>query len=159
MTLLARPRPAHDRDGLSLYTFCAKAGARSPRCRRVFGASAVPLITKSWGEMAQIRSKITPGEGRFLAACKAELAAHLGGEPTPAARVVIDRLSWLRLHVVLIDERAAGGVPVSAHDQRAYLAFSNAISHGMRQLGLKGAAEKPPSLADYLASCQTEAAQ
>jgi hypothetical protein len=104
VTLLARPRPAHDRDGLSLYTFCGKAGARSPRCRRVFGASAVPLITNSWGEMAQIRSKITPNsrllrrgrvdgrsrEGRFLAACKAELAAHLGGEPR-AGRAGADR--------------------------------------------------------------------
>jgi hypothetical protein len=52
--------------------------------------------------------------------------------------VLIDRLFWLRLHVILIDERAAGGAPMSAHDQRAYLAFSNAISHGMRRLGLEG---------------------
>jgi hypothetical protein len=65
---------------------------------------------------------------------------------------LIDRLAWLRLHVLLIDEKTAGGSPMSAHDQRAYMAFSNAISRGMRQLGLKGAAARPPSLAEYLAA-------
>jgi hypothetical protein len=87
----------------------------------------------------------------------AELAAYPGWRTTAAERVLIDRLSWL--HVILIDECAAGGVPIFAHDQRAYFAFSNAIGRGMRELALKGAAEKPPSLADYLASCRAEAAQ
>jgi hypothetical protein len=89
-------------------------------------------------------------EGRFLAACRAELAQHLGGAPSRAEAVLIDRVAWLRLHIALIDERAAGGTAMSAHDQRAYLAFSNAVVRATRQLGLKGAAEPAPSLSEYL---------
>jgi len=97
-------------------------------------------------------------EGRFLAACRDELTQHVGGSPSPAERVLIDRLSWLQLHVLLIDEKAAGGSPMGAHDQRAYMAFSNAISRGMRQLGLKGTAPRPPTLAEHLARKAAEAA-
>jgi hypothetical protein len=86
-------------------------------------------------------------EGRFLAACRAELAAHVGA-PTRAEAVLIDRVAWLRLHLALIDERAVGGNPMSAHDQRAYLAFSNAVVRAMRQLGLRGKEASAPSLAD-----------
>jgi hypothetical protein len=91
-------------------------------------------------------------EGRFLAAARAELAAHVGGAPSKAEAVLIDRVAWLRLHLALIDERAAGGNPMTGHDQRAYLALSNAVVRAMRQLGLKGAAERAPSLAEYLAT-------
>jgi hypothetical protein len=30
-----------------------------------------------------------------------ELALHVGGEPTRAQAVLIDRIAWLRLHIVL----------------------------------------------------------
>lgn len=87
-------------------------------------------------------------EGRFLAAVRAELVAHVGGQPTATQRITIDRIAWLKLHVVLLDERAAGGVPLSAHDQRAYCAFSNSIVRAMRELGLQPTAPKPPTLAE-----------
>jgi hypothetical protein len=92
-------------------------------------------------------------EGRFLAACRHELAQHCGGNPSPTQRVLIDRLAWLRLHVLLIDERVAGGKPMTFHDQRAYLAFSNSISRGMRTLGLEEPTRprrpKPKTFTDY----------
>jgi hypothetical protein len=47
---------------------------------------------------------------------------------------------------------------MSAHDQRAYLAFSNAVVRAMQKLGLKGAAERAPSLAEYLAAKAAEGA-
>jgi hypothetical protein len=97
-------------------------------------------------------------EGRFLAACRAELAAHVGGAPSKAEAVLIDRVAWLRLHLVLIDERAAGGNPMSAHDQRAYLAFSNAVVRAMRQLGLRGKDAAGPTLSEYLAQKSAEGA-
>lgn len=90
-------------------------------------------------------------EGRYLAACRAELAQHVGGNPSPAERVLIDRLAWLQLHVLLIDEQVAGGKPMSDHDRKSYLAFSNAISRGMRALGLKAAAPRVPTMTEYLA--------
>jgi hypothetical protein len=82
-------------------------------------------------------------EGRFLAAARAELAVDLGREPSQAERVLIDRISWLRLHVMLIDERVAGGHPMASHDQRAYLAFSNSIARMARVLGLRPLPARP----------------
>lgn len=91
-------------------------------------------------------------EGRYLRACRAELAAHVGGEPSRAQAVLIDRIAWLRLHVVLFDEKIAAGETLSLHDGRMYMSFSNGIVRAMRELGLQPAAAKPPSLADYLAA-------
>ncbi|HZT88321.1 MAG TPA: hypothetical protein VFA12_10140 [Stellaceae bacterium] len=91
-------------------------------------------------------------EGRFLAAARAELVEHLGGAPTPAERVLIDRLAWLRLRVALYDEQMIAGRPFTEYDQRAYLAFSNAIARGAAALGLKSRPAPKPSLAEYLAS-------
>ena len=97
-------------------------------------------------------------EGRFLAACRDELAQHVGGSPSRTEVVLIDRIAWLRLHVLLIDEKVSGGSPMSPHDQRAYLAFSNAITRGMRQLGLKAAATKSPmTVNEYFANKRTGA--
>jgi hypothetical protein len=89
-------------------------------------------------------------EGKFLAACRAELVAHVGN-PTTAERVLIDRLAWLRLHVMLIDEKVVDGKPMTPHDARTYLAFNNSISRGMRQLGLKSgeAAARPRTYTDF----------
>ena len=38
------------------------------------------------------------------------------------------------------------------HDSRTYLAWSNSLTRTLRELGLKGAADKPPALQDYLAA-------
>src|SRR5271154_5019729 len=107
--------------------------------------------------MARNRSPLTPHsrllargcvdgrsrEGRFLAAARAELVAHVGGDPSSAQRVLIDRTAWLRLHVMLLDEKVAGGKSLTGHDQRAYLAFSNSLVRAMRELGLRPTAARP----------------
>jgi hypothetical protein len=95
-------------------------------------------------------------EGRFLAACRAELAAHLGGTPSTTQKVLIERCAWLRLYLALLDEeRIAKGAGLTDHDQ--YLAYSNALVRAMRELGVKGVAEKP-SLAAHLARRAAERA-
>ena len=90
-------------------------------------------------------------EGRFLAAARAELVAHVGGNPSATQRVTIERVSWLRLHVMLLDEKVAGGKPLTEHDRRTYCAFSNSLVRAMRELGLKGAAPRQRTLAEHLA--------
>ena len=66
--------------------------------------------------------------------------------------MLIDRCAWLRLHVMLLDEKIAGGESLTGHDQRSYLAFSNSLVRAMRELGMAPAAAKPPSLQEYLAA-------
>jgi hypothetical protein len=129
-------------------------GQYLPRNRREFMALFMADMPKITPHSRLLRRGCIDGrsrEGRFLAAARAELAAHVGGDPSRAEAVLIDRVAWLRLHIALIDERAAGGNPMSAHDQRAYLAFSNAVVRAMQKLGLRGAPERGPSLAEHLA--------
>jgi hypothetical protein len=90
-------------------------------------------------------------EGRFLAAVRAELAGHLGGEPSAAQRVLIDRVAWLRLRVALFDEKLAQGAELTGHDARVYLAHSNALIRAMREIGHKAVVARPVSLTAALA--------
>jgi hypothetical protein len=79
------------------------------------------------------------------------MAAHVGGNPSSAQRVLIDRAAWLRLHVLLLDEKVAGGKTMTGHDQRAYLAFSNSLVRAMREFGMQPTAPPAPTLAEHLA--------
>ena len=83
--------------------------------------------------------------GRFLAAAREELTAHLGGDPlTAAQRILVERVAWLRLHVALFDEKVANrGGPMSDCDRASYLAFSNSLVRATRELGLEPPAAKP----------------
>lgn len=55
-----------------------------------------------------------------------------------------------------MDRNFAKSQQMTEHDSRTYLAWSNSYSRLLRQLGLKGAAERAPSLADLLANSAAE---
>jgi hypothetical protein len=121
--------------------------------------------------MANARRKMTPHsrllkrgcvdgrtrEGKFLSAVRAELAQQVGGDPTPSERAIIERVSWLRLHLTLLDEKVGAGGILTDHDVRHYLAYNNSVVRAMARLGHK-AAPAAPSLAEYLASKHGEVA-
>ncbi len=90
-------------------------------------------------------------EARLLAEVRADLTSHVGGQPSATQRRLIERASWLSLHVAQFDAKAAEGGGLTAHDHRTYLAWSNTLTKLLRHLGMKGAAAKPRSLAEHLA--------
>jgi hypothetical protein len=96
-------------------------------------------------------------EAKLLRQVRDDLAAQLGGSPSAAQRALIDQASWLTLHVEQINRRTIGGKLMTEHDSRHYLAWTNALSRTLRHLGLKGVAQQPPSLKDYLAQRQAAA--
>lgn len=68
---------------------------------------------------------------------------------TAAQRILVERVAWLRLHVALFDEKVADrDEPMGDRDRASYLAFSNSLVRATRELGLKAAAAKAPTLAD-----------
>ncbi len=81
---------------------------------------------------------------------RAELTAHLGGRPSATQRVLIDRAAMLTLQIAMMDARQAS-CGLSPRDSREYLAWTNTLTRLMRQLGMKGLAERPRSLADHIA--------
>lgn len=92
-------------------------------------------------------------EGRFLAAYEAMLVEHVGGNPSVVQRAMITRASRLALHLELMDKRSlADGKPLTTHDHLHYVSWSNALTRTIASLGVKAAAAKPLSLAEYFAS-------
>ena len=91
-------------------------------------------------------------EAKLLREVRQDLTAHCGGTPSATQRALIDRATWLTLYVARIDRRTAEGGTMSEHDSRTYLAWSNSLARTLAKIGLKGAADRAPSLKDYLAT-------
>jgi len=96
-------------------------------------------------------------EGLLLRKVRAELTAHVGGKPSATQSVLIERAALLNLQISMLDAKHAAG-DLTPHDQREYLAWTNALTRLMRQLGLKGAAERAPTLREHIAQRTTGAA-
>jgi hypothetical protein len=90
-------------------------------------------------------------EGRFLKSIRADLIEHVGGRPSATQRALIERLAWLYLRVSQLNSKLASGGGFTAHDSRTYLAWSNSLGRGLRELGLQPAVPPTRTLADVLA--------
>ncbi|OQP86024.1 hypothetical protein BTR14_13150 [Rhizobium rhizosphaerae] len=98
-------------------------------------------------------------EAKLMQKVRKELSEHIGGKLTAPQRALIERAAMLTLHLALMDakvlEEDAG--PLSERDSRQYLAWSNALTRIMRDLGAdKKPGQKPKlSLKDLLAQGAT----
>jgi hypothetical protein len=71
--------------------------------------------------------------------------------------MLIERAAWLCLHLALMDARAdERGELLSERDNRQYLAWSNALTRLMRQLGPAAASAPPVDLRDFLMKRSTK---
>jgi hypothetical protein len=74
------------------------------------------------------------------------LIAHVGGKPSVVERTLIERAVQLQIRISMMDRDFAAGCVQTEHDSRTYLAWSNSFTRTLRELGLKGAAERSPNL-------------
>jgi hypothetical protein len=86
--------------------------------------------------------------GKWIRRLEAELIAHLGHPPSIVEQLLIERLVRVRLQLESFDQRIANGELLSPHDGRVYGALMNSLRLTCREIGLKGAAAKVPSLSD-----------
>jgi hypothetical protein len=92
-------------------------------------------------------------EGQVLIAARAELTAHVGGNPNSVQKVLIERAAVLSLFIALMDARALEAGTMTSHDSKMYLAWVNALRLCLREIGVDEAkSAKPPDLSDYLVS-------
>jgi hypothetical protein len=89
-------------------------------------------------------------EGKLMARVRAELTEHLGGKPTAAQRVLIDRAAALSLRLHLMDRESARSGEMSERNGRQYLAWSNALVRLMNALGLDAVSARPLTPAEAL---------
>jgi hypothetical protein len=91
-------------------------------------------------------------EARLLRETVRDLTRHVGGHPSATQRALIERAAWLGLHVAQLDAKAVVNGDMTDHSARQYLAWSNSLTRTLRQLGLKGPAERALTLAEVIAA-------
>jgi hypothetical protein len=119
----------------------------SPPERKRVGPYSRGLHRAAIGQCVDGRSR----EGRFLRAYEAMLSRHVGNGASSVQRALITRAARLALYVEMMDERALSQGGMSERDSATYLAWSNSLRRTLVALGIEGAAERPPSLADVTA--------
>ncbi len=75
-------------------------------------------------------------EAQYMKRARAELHAHVGGNPNAVQRSLIERAVRLMLGLELLDERLTHGQAFTAHDHNHYIAWSNALTRTLARLGL-----------------------
>ena len=96
--------------------------------------------------------------GRFCRDLEAQLVAHVGGRPTIAQKLLIERINKSQVQLDALDEKLQSG-RWTGHDQRVYGALLNATRLTLREIGLEAAAAtKAPSLTDYISGKYGDAA-
>lgn len=87
-------------------------------------------------------------EGRLIRDVRRDLIEHIGGAPSPAQRLLIERAVMLTVQLARMDGKSLKEGAMSEHASREYLAWSNTLTRLLRQLGLKGAPPKARTLED-----------
>jgi hypothetical protein len=95
-------------------------------------------------------------EGKLLAAARAELTAHVGGNPSNVQKALIERAARLTLYIEMMDARALAAGTMTERDSRMYLAWVNALRLTLRDIGVEArqTSEKAAGLDHYLAAAR-----
>jgi hypothetical protein len=92
-------------------------------------------------------------EAALMRRVRAELTAHVGGNPNAVQRALIERAVILSLRVAQIDARIVAGETLTLHDNNFALAWNNALRRTMAAIGLEPAAvDQMQTLDAYLAA-------
>jgi hypothetical protein len=123
----------------------------SPRSRQRLG----PYSRRGAAALIDGRSK----EALFLKNRRAELVAHLGGNPSATQAGMIERACWLSLRIAQLDAKIAeGGEGMTEHDSKTYLAWSGTLTRLLKSLGTKGVPAPRKTLAEAMAEAARERA-
>lgn len=86
------------------------------------------------------------------------LTAHIGGRPSATQKMLIERAVQLTIRITAMDSKFAETGLQTEHDSRTYLAWSANLARVLRDLGMEGAAQRTPTLAEHKASRAAAAA-
>ena len=78
------------------------------------------------------------------------LIEHIGGDPSPVQRALIDRIATLRYHIARMDEKILEDGELSEANSARYLAWSAAYSRLLLKLGIRGAPQRQLSPIEIL---------
>jgi hypothetical protein len=73
-------------------------------------------------------------EGLLVKHIRSDLIKHVGGNPNPVQRAIIERCVWLSLRLALLDRKLASGRDFTEIDSNVYLAWSNTLTRTIARL-------------------------
>ena len=122
------------------------AASTSPKSHSRFGPYSRRLRRGAIRDSVDGRSTV----GRFIRDLEKQLTDHVGGSPTVVQQLLIDRLIRTTVQIDQLDQKLLTGTWTDL-DVRTHGGLVNRQRLLARELGLKGVAERPPSLSDIAA--------
>jgi hypothetical protein len=104
-------------------------------------------------EIAAASTETRAGESALMRSVRDGLLSHCGARASEVHQpALVDRATWLRLHLHRMDQLALHrGQVWSGKGAVQYLAYSRELTNTLGKLGVNPTAEAPVSLADILA--------
>ena len=107
-------------------------------------------------EIAAASTETRAGESALMRSVRDGLLGHRGARASEVQRGLVDRATWLRLHLHRMDQLAlhrgqvwsGKGAVQYLKGAVQYLAYSRELTNTLGKLGVNPAAEAPVSLAD-----------
>jgi hypothetical protein len=90
-------------------------------------------------------------EARFRKALRAELVRHVGARPSAVQSALIELVLDTSFQIELMKRSRDVNGALTSHDHRVFLAWSNTLRRSLMQLGVRGQAERAPTLTELLA--------
>jgi hypothetical protein len=127
-----------------------KLPARKPQpgaAKRPREYTAHPAKHGLWIDFKAAKIDGRTGLGKAIRLMRAELIRHVGGRPTIAQKILIDRITHKTIKAHLYE---MGVLQEDQGSKPHYLALVNSLRLDLQALGLKGSGEKILDLNEYL---------
>jgi hypothetical protein len=108
----------------------------------------VPLTTGFFANFSRIRPDGRTRLAKTIARLKDDLADHLGGNPNPAQRILIDRIAHKTVKIMIYESGLLERPDEPNRDY--YAAMCNSLRLDLIALGIRGKGQEPPSIEEYL---------
>jgi hypothetical protein len=118
-------------------------------CRMISSAKNAPATHQGCSSVPYRLRDGRTRDARLVRDTRRRLIEHVGGNPTGPQRLLIERAAMLALRCAQMDADLAAGRAV---DDERYLAATGALARIMARLGMRAAASRRDTVADYFAA-------
>jgi hypothetical protein len=89
-------------------------------------------------------------EAQLMKRVRDDLAQHCGGKPSATQKMIIAQCAMLTLRIHLMDRAALQHGEMTTTQAKNYLCWTNSLSRLLKQLGMKGTAERPATITEIM---------
>jgi hypothetical protein len=118
--------------------------AQCPQKRR----ETAKALIREFGITIDGRSRAARAMRRF----RAQLIAHVGGNPNVAQEALIQSICQLRLRLLALDQSFATTGRMTETESRHYRGWTSTYHAALREIGLEAAPRPKRTVADFLAA-------